>query len=65
MATKTWITQIPQHRTSVVSINQTWLGYHAGIERLSWVSFIDSCLRDELGFFFGLWRVEKILHRRR
>ena len=59
MATKTWITQIPQHRTSVVSIDQTWLGYHAGIEWLSWVSFIDYCLRDELGSFLGFGVLRK------
>jgi len=50
---------MPQHRTSVVSIDQTWLGYHGGIERLSCVSFVGSCLRDDLGSFlgFGLLRI--------
>jgi hypothetical protein len=40
MATRIWAGHRPQHRTVVVSMYQTWLGYQAGIERKSGFSCV-------------------------
>ncbi len=53
ITTQTYIGQNPQHNTFVVSIDQTWLGYHAGIER-SLISLVFLSLADDSGVFRGL-----------
>src|SRR4030042_4041625 len=60
MATRTWIVHRPQHRTFVLSTDQTWLEYQAGIERASGFSSGFSVVADgAVGVFrgFGLCRM--------
>jgi hypothetical protein len=68
MATRTWIVHRPQHRTFVVSTDQTWLGYQAGIERASgFPSVFAVVAAGVVGVFrgFGLCRILRTVEAER